>query len=273
MDRPFNNYPVKKISFLDMFHNFKFKKWITWGFLSITLLVIIGFAESQQTAKHCKNVIIDIDKGEAENFFVTKADVERLLNDNGQEGIKGKAYTALNFKELESRVLSNRLVKNCQVARDLKGDLLVELEQHRPIARITFTGGLSSMQDLYVSKDGSFLPMSEHYTSRVMLLSGIYFEKRRHLKSAKDQTLLALLNYIEKDPFWKAQLAQAEVNSHQEVTFIPQIGNHRIDFGSPEGMEAKFEKIKIFYKNILPAKGWGHYSKVTVKYRNQIVCE
>jgi cell division protein FtsQ len=38
-------------------------------------------------------------------------------------------------------------------------------------------------------------------------------------------------------------------------------------------IEAKFKKIKIFYKEILPAKGWDTYRKVSVKYRNQIICE
>jgi cell division protein FtsQ len=38
-------------------------------------------------------------------------------------------------------------------------------------------------------------------------------------------------------------------------------------------LEAKFKKIKILYKEILPVKGWDFYKKISVKYKNQIVCE
>ena len=35
----------------------------------------------------------------------------------------------------------------------------------------------------------------------------------------------------------------------------------------------KLKRLKIFYKQILPSKGWNSYEKVSVKYKNQIVCE
>ena len=32
-------------------------------------------------------------------------------------------------------------------------------------------------------------------------------------------------------------------------------------------------EVKIFYKDILPAKGWNSYETVSVKFKDQIVCE
>jgi cell division protein FtsQ len=52
-----------------------------------------------------------------------------------------------------------------------------------------------------------------------------------------------------------------------------QVGKEVIDFGKPEMIESKFEKIAIFYEEILPSKGWNTYSRVCVKFKNQIVCE
>lgn len=256
-----------------MFLNFKIKKWVTWGVLGTTLVVIIGFTESQLQRKRCKSIVVDIDNGQAEHFFITPTDVERLLNDQGQDPVLGKRFGQLDFGLLEQRVLSNQLVKTCQVSQDLKGNLLVTLEQHRPIARISFAGSLNSLRDLYVSEDGSLFPMSEHYTARVVILSGSYFDKRANLRKLKDTGVLAFLKFLEQDPVWRAQIAQADINQDLELTLIPQVGAHLIEFGSATDIAQKFEKLKVFYQRILPAQSQKTYQRVSVKYRNQIVCE
>jgi cell division protein FtsQ len=35
-----------------------------------------------------------------------------------------------------------------------------------------------------------------------------------------------------------------------------------IDFGKPVDIEEKFRNLKIFYKEILPTKGWNSYESV-----------
>ena len=85
--------------------------------------------------------------------------------------------------------------------------------------------------------------------------------------------MLGLIHYINEHPFWKSQIAEMYVNKKGEVTFYTQISKQRVEFGKPENIEAKFKKLKIFYKEILPAKGWNNYEKVSLKYNNQIVCE
>jgi len=82
-----------------------------------------------------------------------------------------------------------------------------------------------------------------------------------------------VLQYIDADPFWKAQIAQIELNENNELTLYPQVSKQVIIFGSPEDYEQKFKKLKVFFKQILPQKGWNKYEKVNIKYNNQIVCE
>ncbi|MFT5570180.1 MAG: cell division protein FtsQ, partial [Cyclobacteriaceae bacterium] len=84
---------------------------------------------------------------------------------------------------------------------------------------------------------------------------------------------LALLTHIESDPFWKAQIAHIIVDAQQELTFIPQVTRQEVIFGSTKNMQAKFDRLKLFYTEVLPAKGWNTYAYVNVKYENQIVCK
>ena len=53
---------------------------------------------------------------------------------------------------------------------DLKGNLVVRAELRRPIARIVRNDG----PDGYIAEDGTIMPVSEKFTSRVVLVSGTY---------------------------------------------------------------------------------------------------
>jgi cell division protein FtsQ len=57
------------------------------------------------------------------------------------------------------------------------------------------------------------------------------------------------------------------------VTLYPQMGKQIIEFGMATDIESKFRKLKIFYKKILPVKGWNRYSKISLAYQDQIICE
>jgi cell division protein FtsQ len=85
--------------------------------------------------------------------------------------------------------------------------------------------------------------------------------------------LFELINHINVDNFWKAQIAQVVIQDNGEIKLLPQVTKQYIEFGDLNHIENKFSRLKIFYKEILPRKGWNSYSRVNVKYKNQIICE
>jgi cell division protein FtsQ len=64
-----------------------------------------------------------------------------------------------------------------------------------------------------------------------------------------------------------------EVLGNEDLILYQQVGKQTIEFGKPEEIEEKFSRINIYYKEILPQKGWNTYSRVNVKFKGQIVCE
>ncbi|MBB6005123.1 cell division protein FtsQ/DivIB [Arcicella rosea] len=246
----------------------KIKKWIWPTVLTVVLLSIVIYAENVHHHQKCKNINVNIE-GANESQLVTPDEILAIVSPNVVDSPEGKPFDKIDFKKIEKRVCLNKLVKSCQVHRDLSGEMTIDIVEHTPLARVLY----NKSSDSYVTEKGDFIGISQHFTPRVLLLSGRYFDKIQDLKEVKSKPVLDLINAINVDPFWKAQITQLIVEKDGGITMVPEIGNHVIEFGMGIDIESKFKKIKFFYKDILPAKGWDTYHKVSVKYRNQIICE
>ncbi|WP_298361381.1 cell division protein FtsQ/DivIB [Runella sp.] len=254
------------------------KRWV-WGVLGCFLVgTIFLFVEMQQKSKRCKGIIVKLDET-AEYPFFTEQDIENLLTLKGVDAVVGMSFSKINLKGLEKRVLKNRLINKCEVFRDLSGNLVVSIDQQHPVGRLIPNATLSKEQSLsasqggYLTESGEIVPLSARFAARTVLISGDFFDKTQNLKTVKGQHLIVFLKNLQQNPFWKAQVAEVIVDKDSELTLVPQVGQHQIDFGLPDDIEIKFKKLKIFYKTILPLKGWNKYKRVSVKFKNQIVCE
>ncbi|WP_266362675.1 cell division protein FtsQ/DivIB [Tellurirhabdus rosea] len=238
------------------------------------LLGLIAFTEVRQEARRVEDIRIRMDEIDGHRFL-NRNDVLRSLTRQDADPIAGTSLTEIDLKVLEKRLRQNGYISRAQVYRDLQGNLVAEIEQQRPLARLVGESEeeLSSGSGRYLSEEGTWFPLSLNYTARVPVLSGAYFENRKPLTGEKDKDLVELLKWIRADPFWKAQIAQVRVDSNREVTLLPQVGEHLIEIGQPTDLSAKFDKLKLFYKHILSRPEGSRYRRVSVQYRNQIVCE
>jgi cell division protein FtsQ len=234
-------------------------------------LLLIGFANKGNDRSVCNKVIITIDN-QLNNHFIDDNDVMSMITNGYTEVIEGAAYRDINVRTLENRVTNNSYVKEAEVFRDLKGNLLINVLLRRPVARVVQYDG----PDAYIAEDGAILPVSDKFSSRVVLISGAVSKEIVSLDNINktDYTqLFELINHINVDNFWKAQIAQIVIQDNKEIKLLPQVTKQYIEFGDLNHIENKFSRLKIFYKEILPRKGWNSYSRVNVKYKNQIICE
>jgi cell division protein FtsQ len=81
-----------------------------------------------------------------------------------------------------------------------------------------------------------------------------------------------LVDYINRDSFWSAQIDQIYVDSYDEIDLIPRVGNHIIHLGSADDFEVKLRNLRVFYDKVLPVVGWNKYSNINLAFRDQIVC-
>jgi cell division protein FtsQ len=254
-----------------MFKKFKIKAGIVIAGFAVCLFSLIGFVEKKEAEKVFNEPIIKINY-EHDNYFLDEKVVKNLMTLNGKEEIAGAKYKDINLKMLELRIKTHKFVEDAQVYKDHKGNLMVEVSQCRPIGRIIQTNGPHA----YIGTNGNSLPTSEKFTARVVLIDGdktASLMNGDYLKSDEGKKYLELLKIIDEDPFWKSQVTQISVNRSGEIKLYPQVGQDIFDLGMPEELDTKFRKLKLYYKEILPLKGFNKYKTVNLKYKDQIICE
>lgn len=237
----------------------------------IVFVVTIGFVNKRQEAALCKKIEISIENQQG-NFFINEADINELVTNNGKEMVINLPYETIDLKKIEKRLVAQKYIESAQVYRDLAGNMLVDVKQERPIARILNASG----SDYYISEGGQILPVSKRFTARVMVLSGSFFKKyidKNMLYDDASRELFYFIKFIEQDKFWSAQFAQLEVDKKGMIEIFPQVTKQMIEFGSTHAYDKKLSKLKIFYDKILPDRGWNRYNRVNLEFENQIICE
>lgn len=260
------------------------------------LLLAAGavFGEARQARRVCTGVQVRI-ANESDNFFLTEQDVRGLLTGQGAIPVTGQRITSLNLGSLERRLRTNPFVREAEVSRDLTGFVRVRVRQNRPVARLIHP---DASLDQYVAEDGHLLPLSPRYTARVLPVAfagavpfapgadrpgtgtkptaataAAVAKPQGFFRDSTGLPYLGLVRRVNADPFWRAQVAQVSILPDGKVVLWPQVGDHLIQFGYPDRVNEKFQKLLAFYRHVLPALGWDRFRRVNVEYRNQIVCQ
>lgn len=237
----------------------------------LVIIAIIVFAERRQAGRSIGDITIKMENVH-ENHYLEESDVASLMQLDA-ENLRGASVEKVNLKAVEKKIKNEPFIRNADLYNDLKGNLVVKVELRRPIARIVRNDG----PDGYIAEDGTIMPVSDRFNSRVILISGGFVPallKQDNIQEMEEgRQLMELLSMIRNDEFWSAQIAQLDIDSRCHVNFFPQVGDERIEFGKPENLEAKFRKLMIFYKEILPRVGWNRYNRVSLEYEGQIVAE
>ncbi len=110
----------------------------------------------------------------------------------------------------------------------------------------------------------------------------VFVERQKKLeKKYKDFiNLIIFVNIVENDKFWSSEIVQIVAREGAggslKLELIPRSGEHTIIFGDLEGVdgiEEKLDRVKTFYREVLPHEGWDKFGTISVEYKNQVVCK
>ncbi len=246
----------------------------TIAWVAVVLVVsglLIAFETAENRSKVCNKILITIDN-QVENHFVDQLDIIQLITLNNTEIIEGAQVNSLNLRAIENRLIDEPFLQDAEIFMDHSGNMMVSVSLRKPMARVVRYNG----PDAYIGENGHILPISTKYSKRVIIITGAKskeLSEQVNIKTGEYANLYKLIQFIQNDSFLNAQIAQIKLNKNGEVILYPQITKQYIEFGKMEDLEIKFKKLRLFYKEILPRKGWNSYTRVSLKYKNQIICE
>jgi cell division protein FtsQ len=249
----------------------KFRNSVIAFFWFVGIGILMAFVDRKQSEKICQKVLVEVDN-EYQNYFIEDKDVNRLMTLNERENLINNINQFINLRTLEKRVKEHGFVEKVTVCRDLKGNIKAKVNQYKPILRLALGNG----QGRYVSSTGKILPLSERYTARVLVFNGNFnavLAQKDWIDDSLRSPYFEFVKKVDKDQLLNALVATVGVNSSGVLTIYPQIGKQIIEFGVPKNLPVKFAMLKTFYSKIIPAKGWNYYSRVSLKFDNQIICE
>jgi cell division protein FtsQ len=229
----------------------------------------MSFIEVKKAELTCKQVKVLLPGNQ---FFIEQAEVDEILKaPNGD--LLGKRFGNINIQNLENRLKANPFILSAKVYGDMDGILHAEIEQRVPILRIFNTSG----QDFYVDENGLKIPLSEHFTARVLAATGsineIFTGKIDSLSTPMGKSIFAVADFISRDTLWNEQIVQLFVARNYDIELVPRLGDQKIILGNSDDLENKFKNLYFFYKKALPKVGWYTYSTINLSYKGQIVCE
>ncbi|MDR1381496.1 MAG: cell division protein FtsQ [Tannerella sp.] len=195
-----------------------------------------------------------------EKHFLKAGDIVARLKRTHLYPLNGNG-DGINTHRIKNELLENEIIETADVTRTLSGKIKIVVSQKMPILRVFTSGG-----SYYVDKSGHIMPSALGQAIYVPVASGNID------KTFATAGLYKFALFLQKDDFWNNQIEQIYVRSADDVELVPRAGSHRILIGSLDNYENKLERLRLFYEQVIPKMGWGKYSVVNLKYRNQIVC-
>lgn len=253
---------------------------IVWIFIAAYLVVVLGFVSAERKTIPCISVNVAI-TDETNNHFVEEDDIISTLYEK-HKNILGHPIDSINLSILEEIIHEHPSIKNAEIYANIHGELNIDIQQRNPILRIINY----NRESYYIDDEGALMPLSDKYTAHVLVANGKINEpyKLRYttdiVNFAKEEEfnrgeilkdLYILSKYIYEDEFWNAQFEQIYFNGI-DFELIPRVGTHVIVLGSIENYKEKLRNLKAVYEVGFKKYGWNTYSKINLKYNNQVIC-
>jgi cell division protein FtsQ len=232
--------------------------------LATLLLVYLAFSVAfinprVDGDKECQGMDINV-VGIAEASYLNHRQIEALLE---QTGIKftGRKISEVNVKDIEKTLQEHKLIKKAEAYKTIEGMIKIQVYQRTPILRV-----ISERRNYYIDDEGQIMPVPPNYAAHIPVATGAISDEY-----AKKQ-LYGFADFLRKNKSWNEQIEQIHICPNLDVELTPRKGNHIVVLGKIENFRKNLDKLELFYDKGLNKVGWNKYSRINLKYKNQVVC-
>lgn len=242
---------------------------LTWLLAGVGLVVVLIAAIRKSNDANCKGAVVTIN-GAKKHRFVDAEEVWNLIAGGRPNAFKGRAVTSLDLRGMEAKLRQHAWISEAELFVDQGRTLQIKVQEREPVARIFTSTGNS----FYLDSTGRYLPLE---TGKDPLKLPVFTGMPESInpKRSADSSLLdgvkQVCRVMEAQPFWMAQITQVQIDERRQFAMVPLIGRHLIYFGDGAGMEQKFHRLEIFYRNVLAKTGFDYYRAINVQFDQQVI--
>lgn len=243
-----------------------------WLALTAAIAVLLFFSVRRKSNAGVKTLVVKIDNADSNEQLITEKEVSQILNVAAGMTINKVNIKKLNLRKLEAKLNKDKRIERADLYFDSKNRLNVLITQKKPVVRILESHG----HDYYLDHNGKQIPVTRGSVARVPVVSGLKDTFNSNFLTSEAPSRLKdifmIMKYVAGDEFLSALIEQAHVENDSigDIVLIPKIGKEKLIFGNASDLEAKFDKLKIFYRDGLPKLGWSRYKTLNLKYANQV---
>ncbi|WP_369997238.1 cell division protein FtsQ/DivIB [Winogradskyella sp.] len=151
------------------------------------------------------------------------------------------------------------MIKKAEVFISVNGELSAEIEQKRPIARV------STNVSYYIDDEGSYMPLSSNYAARVPLVTG-------NVKKNNLETVFQFAKVVDEDEFLKKHVVEIRQNDDNTLDFKIRKSDFTVHLGTLKMLSKKVNNFKAFYQKAFKDKILDNYKLVNLKFDKQVIC-
>lgn len=245
---------------------------LTWIVFFFIIAGVVVSLISKKESENVKGVLIDVEALPTGDRLIDSSDIILIIERSFGMPLEAMPLGSVDIERLERVLVKEPFIWDANVFVDANEYVHITVEPREPILRIIDNNG----QSYYLDKEGVRMPLSEHFSAKVLVASGNippfipdYQKKEKH-------TLTHLYEFAQKvqeDDFLQHMVEQLYINNRREWKMAPKIGNQKILLGRYSSkIDDKIERLKVYYKEIPPYKGWQKYREIDLRFDGQVVC-
>lgn len=236
-----------------------------WFYALLTLVVLgyLGimwlFTGVMSSAEMCKGMVISVDTTAVK--FLNPKGLSEQMGDYPWR-VSKMPLNKVNIDSLERMLMQMDEIETVNVTIQNDSKVHVDVVPMRPVARVFQNDGRS----YYINREGKRITADARFHIDVPLVVGDFDDTKFSANK-----VLPLIEYISQDSLWSNMISMVRVDSPNDIILVPVIRGHVINFGDMTNFASKFNRLRRFYREVMPVRGWEMYDNISVKYNGQIV--
>ena len=228
------------------------------GVLAGLLLWGIFWARGKAGDEMCTQVVVDIPNAGSITFVTRDGILNELRNRNVH--LVGEPMRNINTDKVEAALHDSEYLENVDCYKAQNGKVVISATQLVPVLRV-FDGGAS----YYVNARGKRMSATASYHADVPIVEGHF------TKDFTPMRILPLIDYVNSDQVLRSLVSMYCIKDTNDIFVVPTIKGHVVNLGNADNYVNKFKKLLLFYRKVMPVKGWLTYDTVSVKWTHQVV--